>query len=78
VLLLNECIVVYFVIKSVQKLLDIPSYRPPMECHFCNTGKLKNLSLLLTTISTWATSMKGTEWLIAIQLVGEHGSRQKK
>jgi hypothetical protein len=40
-------------------------------------GKLKNLSLLKTKISTWATSAKGTEWLTAIQLIKEHGSGQK-
>jgi hypothetical protein len=38
-------------------------------------GKLKNLSLLKTTVNTWATSAKGTEQLIAIHLLGEHGNR---
>jgi len=36
--------------------------------------KLKKLSLLQTTFGTWATLTKGTEWLIVIQLVREHGS----
>jgi len=40
-------------------------------------GKFKNPSLLLTTISVWAKSREGTEWLIAIQLVREHVSGQK-
>jgi len=39
-----------------------------------NRGKLTNLSLLETTTSTWATSTKGIEWLLAIQLVRELGS----
>jgi hypothetical protein len=43
-------------------------HRPP---------KLKNLSLLQTIVGTWAMLTEGTEWLIAIQLVGEHGSGQK-
>jgi hypothetical protein len=41
-----------------------------------NAGELINLPPLNTTLSTWATLTKGTEWLIAIQLVGENGSGQ--
>jgi len=54
-------------------------HRPKTEGNFCDEqGKdKKNLSSLQTTISTCATATKGTEWLIAIQLVGEHGSGQK-
>jgi hypothetical protein len=40
-------------------------------------GKLKNLSLLQSATGTWAMLTKGTEWLIAIQLVREHGSGQE-
>jgi len=40
-------------------------------------GKLKNLSLLETAISTWSMSTKGTEHLTTIQLVGGCGSGQK-
>jgi hypothetical protein len=36
-------------------------------------GKLKNLSLLNTIVSVWAMLITGKKWLIAIQLVGEHG-----
>jgi len=36
-----------------------------------NKEKLKNLLLLQTTIGTWATLTKVTEWLIAIQVVRE-------
>jgi hypothetical protein len=42
-----------------------------------NKGKLKNLSLSQTTVSTWAMLTKGTVWLVAVQLVGEHESNQK-
>jgi len=36
------------------------------EGNFCNAQrKLKNLSLLQTTINTWVTLTKWTEWLIA-------------
>jgi hypothetical protein len=41
-----------------------------------NMEKL-NLPLLKTTIDMWTTLTKGTEWLLAIQLVREHGSGQK-
>jgi len=41
-----------------------------------NKGKLKSLLLLQTVFDTWSTLRKGTEWLIAIQLIGEHGSGQ--
>jgi len=40
-----------------------------------NMGKLRNL---LVFEDTWTKLTKGTEWLIAIQLVIEHRSRQKK
>jgi hypothetical protein len=42
-----------------------------------NMVKLKNLSLLHATISTWAMSTKGKEWLITVQLAREHDSGQK-
>jgi 5-methylcytosine-specific restriction endonuclease McrBC GTP-binding regulatory subunit McrB len=49
-------------------------HRPPTVDNFCNEqGKLKNLSLLQTTISTGSTLTRGTEWLMAVQSVGEHG-----
>jgi hypothetical protein len=47
-----------------------------MASFVTNMGKLKNLSLLQTTISTWTLSTK-TEWLIAVWLVREHESGQK-
>jgi hypothetical protein len=37
-----------------------------------------DLSLLQTTVSTQATLTEEREWIIAIQLVAEHGSGQKK
>jgi hypothetical protein len=42
-----------------------------------NRRKLKNPSLLQTTFGVWATLMKVTEWLVAIQLIAEHVSGQK-
>jgi hypothetical protein len=39
-----------------------------------NMRQLLNLPLLKTTVGTWATSTKVTEWIIAIQLHREHGS----
>jgi len=42
-----------------------------------NMGKLKNLSLLQTTIITWVMSTAGTEWLIPIHLVRDQGGGQK-
>jgi hypothetical protein len=39
-----------------------------------NMEELIKQPLLKTEVGTWATSRKGTVWLIAIQLVGEHGS----
>jgi hypothetical protein len=38
-----------------------------------STGELINLPLLKTAIGIWSTVIKGTEWLIAIQLDGKHG-----
>jgi hypothetical protein len=43
-----------------------------------NMRKMKNLSLLQTTIGTWVRPTKRTECLTAIQLVREHGCGQKK
>jgi hypothetical protein len=40
-------------------------------------GKLKNLSLFETTVGAWAMLTKGTQWLMAIQLIRECGSGQK-
>jgi len=37
-----------------------------------NRGKIKNLLLLKSAVGTWATSSTGTEWLMPVQLVGEH------
>jgi hypothetical protein len=42
-----------------------------------NMGKLRNLSLLKTTVGPWAMITKGTECLTDIQLIGEHASEQK-
>jgi len=44
-------------------------HRPP---------KLKNLSLLQTIVGTWAMLTEGTEWLMSIQFVQEHGSDKRK
>jgi hypothetical protein len=38
---------------------------------------IKKLSLLQTATGTWGVLTKGTKWLIAIQLVRDHGSGQK-
>jgi hypothetical protein len=43
-----------------------------------NVEKLKILSLSKTKVGAWATSTKGTEWLIVLQLNSEHGCEQKK
>jgi hypothetical protein len=42
-----------------------------------NMRKLKNLPLLKTRISTFAMPTNEIEWLIAIQLVREHGRTHK-
>jgi hypothetical protein len=53
-------------------------HRPPEEGNFCDEHrKLKNLSWMKTTFSTWATSTEGTEQLIGIQLVRQQWSGQK-
>jgi hypothetical protein len=52
-------------------------HRSPVAAFVREMGKLKYLSLLKATVGTWAMSTKGTEWIIAIQLVGGHGSGQK-
>jgi hypothetical protein len=58
--------------------IPISVHKPPAEGNFCmNMEELINLPSLKTTVSTRATLSKGTEWLIAIQLVGEHESDQK-
>jgi hypothetical protein len=53
-------------------------YKPPAQGNFYDEhGEHLNLPLLKTTVSKWATSTRGREWLIAIQLVREHGRGQK-
>jgi hypothetical protein len=42
-----------------------------------NVEKLRNLSSK-TKVGAWATTTKGTEWLIVLQLDSEHGCGQKK
>jgi len=42
-----------------------------------NRGRLESLLLLQTTFVTWAMWTQGTEWLMAVQLIGQHGSGQK-
>jgi hypothetical protein len=53
-------------------------HKPPAEGNFCvmNMEELINLPFMKTTVGTWATLTKGTEWLMAIQLVTEYGSGQ--
>jgi hypothetical protein len=53
-------------------------YKPAAESNFTDEyGKLTNMLLLIATVSTWAVSTEGTEWLIAVQLVGVRVSGQK-
>jgi hypothetical protein len=44
------------------------------EENFCDESG--RAPLLTTPVSTWATSAKGTEWLVFIQLAGKHGRGQ--
>jgi hypothetical protein len=40
-----------------------------------NVEKLKNMTLSKTKVGAWATLTKGTEWLIVVRLVSEHGQK---
>jgi hypothetical protein len=54
-------------------------HRPPSEGNFCHEQRiLKNMSFLQSTIGTWAMLTEGTEWLMSIQFVQEHGSDKRK
>jgi hypothetical protein len=51
-------------------------HKSTAEGNFCDEYK-RTRKPAIVAVTTWATSKKGTEWLIAIQLVGEHRSGQR-
>jgi hypothetical protein len=54
--------------------------KPPAQGNLCDEHGTTHepATLEKTIVGTWAESMKGTEWLIAIYLVREHGSGKEK
>jgi translation initiation factor 2 alpha subunit (eIF-2alpha) len=58
--------------------IPINVHKPPVENNFCDEHRgAHKPDIMETTVSKQSMSTKGTEQLIAIQLVEEHGSIHK-
>jgi hypothetical protein len=48
------------------------------EGNYCDECEIANiLQMLKSTVSKWTMSTKETEWLLAIQLLEEHGNGER-